>query len=243
MVWTNWQFTWALIAGHHGVCLSLNAFFFLVFRVDLFREHKLQPDRWPEPALVRKAVRNFLVDALLVLPLAAYFIIVPILQMTAAEEMPGVVVGAAQLAVMLLMTDALFYASHRVLHHRSLYSWVHKQHHEFKTTVVIAFEYSHPIETALNTLTVVVPPLVVGAHPVMTAVSIGLRMWESVDCHCGYELPWYVSPWVLLRTPRRHDYHHARNLGSFGIFPIWDKLLGTAEPYEEWRRKTLKQTR
>ena len=225
--------SFALLMGfHHGACILGNLFFSLVYRFDWFNQRKFQPGKWPPTALVWRAWRNFFIDLFVTLPLSAWFLLVPILQTTAASSLPSWPIILAQLASILLMTDFIFYFFHRLLHHPALYSRIHKQHHEFKAVTVIGFEYSHPIETLTNAISVILPPLILGAHPLVASISLGLRMWESVDAHCGYDMPWYVSPWVLLRSARRHDYHHSKNVGSYGIFPIWDKLLGTAESYE-----------
>ena len=98
-------------------------------------------------------------------------------------------------------------------------------------TTVLSFEYSHPVETLANIASVTLPPLALGAHPALHAVLVGLRMWESFDCHCGYDLPFWLSPWQLVRSTARHDYHHSKNMGCFGMFSYLDVLLGTSANY------------
>ena len=44
---------------------------------------------------------------------------------------------------------AVFYWAHRALHHRSIYKYIHKKHHEFKATVAMAAEHAHPVEQLL----------------------------------------------------------------------------------------------
>ncbi len=46
--------------------------------------------------------------------------------------------------------------------------------------------------------------------------------------HSGYDL---LTPWRLLRSTRPHEYHHSHNKGAYGIFPFWDRLMGTDEAY------------
>lgn len=147
-------------------------------------QSRLQPNKWPDRWLHIKAAIKWGVEAFVVLPTAAYFVLVPILQMRAAEKIPALPIVMLQLLIMLFMTDFLFYCAHRTLHHPALYSWIHKTHHEFKITVVFAFEYSHPIETVANILTVTIPPFILATHPLVTSISIAIRMWESCKSVC-----------------------------------------------------------
>ncbi len=56
-----------------------------------------------------------------------------------------------------------------VFHHRALYKWIHKRHHEWKKSMAINTEYAHPIEhlvsqgaaphhTGCTFLTLLAPP-------------------------------------------------------------------------------------
>ncbi len=207
--------------------------------------------------------QQYAVETLIVFPLLGYFVVSPVLLTRAAAELPPWYVVVAQLVVIFLSTDFLFYwvkkqkivcfplvdvlflVSVRLIafctgkepreekiasvtfalsntfffflflfFRPPLYKRIHKQHHEFTVTTSITFEYSHPVETLTNLLSVTIPPLVLGTHPFVTAASLGLRMWESVDCHCGYELPYWLSPWQIIRRTARHNFH-VRQLKMF----------------------------
>lgn len=95
-----------------------------------------------------------------------------------------------------------------------------------------------PSQTLLNVISVLAVPAFLGPHIWVTGAVLFLRMWESVDCHCNYDLPLWLSPWGLLRTVKRHDFHHSRNIGSYGMFSLWDIALGTGDAYEEWARSS-----
>lgn len=205
-----------------------------MYHFDLFKQYKLQPNKWPDRDLVWRAIVQWVVESFIIFPLAGYFIFVPILQRTAAKSLPSLPIIAFQLVVLFLTTDCLFYWAHRTLHTPFLYARIHKKHHEFKTTVGMTFEYSHVLETITNIVSVLVGPYFLACHPYVTAMSIGIRMWESVDCHSGYAFPWWISPWSLVRETARHDFHHSKNMGSFGVLAWWDKLCGTSQPYEDY---------
>lgn len=61
------------------------------------------------------------------------------------EEIPDTKTLIWQFMFFLLMEDLFFYLGHSTLHRPQFY-WIHKRHHEFKTTVTIAAEYAHPLE-------------------------------------------------------------------------------------------------
>ncbi len=229
---TPFEYSVLVMLAHNGVGLVGNLLALVLWKWDLFASRKLQPGKWPEWRLVRKALVQYVVESYVLFPLMGYFVLTPLLLTRAATELPSLVAGTLQVVAMLLMTDVLFYTIHRVLHWGPLYRRVHRKHHEFTVTTVLSFEYSHPLETVGNIATVTLPPLLLGAHPVLHAVLIALRMWESFDCHCGYDLPLWLSPWQLVRATARHDYHHSKNMGSYGMFAFLDIALGTSAAYD-----------
>lgn len=75
-------------------------------------------------------------------------------------------------------------------------------------------------------------------------MHILLRIYVSVDEHCGYEFPW--SPVRLLQhvgirlgaTAGGHDWHHSHNAGMYASqFAWWDALCGTDKVYKSWLAK------
>jgi sterol desaturase/sphingolipid hydroxylase (fatty acid hydroxylase superfamily) len=104
-----------------------------------------------------------------------------------------------QIIFCMIVEDFLFYVTHRVLHHRKLYSIIHKIHHQHQTTVSIASEYSHPIEFIFSSLL----PTTGGAfilgsrmHFLTYLAWIFLRIAETTDGHSGYEFTF--SPFRLI---------------------------------------------
>lgn len=47
----------------------------------------------------------------------------------------------------LVIEDTWHYFVHQLLHHRRLYKYVHKVHHNFQAPFGMVAEYAHPIET------------------------------------------------------------------------------------------------
>jgi sterol desaturase/sphingolipid hydroxylase (fatty acid hydroxylase superfamily) len=71
---------------------------------------------------------------------------------------------------------------------------------------------------------------VLGPHMHITTVLsfTVLRVWETMDLHCGYEFPW--SPFRLLpfaSSAEYHDFHHSHNVGNYSsMFSFWDTIYG-----------------
>ena len=61
-----------------------------------------------------------------------------------------------------------------------------------------------------------------------------VRIFETVDAHCGYDFPWSparLTPWTSATAA--HDYHHAHNKGCYGsMFSVLDSLYGTDADFE-----------
>merc|ERR1711868_139848 len=73
------------------------------------------------------------------------------------------------------------------------FSWFkgwHKTHHEFKAPVSLAAEYADWKEDIfVNMASTVVGIILCGCHPIELFFFVVFRIWETVDVHCGYALP------------------------------------------------------
>lgn len=166
-----------------------------------------------------------------------------------AENVPTTLTLAGSLMFCMLCEDATFYFSHRFLHLRWVYPYIHKMHHEYSQTVGIASQYTHPVEFVLgNVIPTAVGPLILGPHMHLLTVFAwyALRIGESLDGHCGYEFSF--SPYRLIPfsgSASYHDYHHSHNVGNYAsFFQIWDTIFGTNKDYfqhlEEEQQKKKK---
>jgi hypothetical protein len=80
-------------------------------------------------------------------------------------------------------------------HTPMFYKRIHKMHHDFRMPNGFAAEYAHPVELVIsNMMPLMMGPLVVAlvtgrCHQVATLCWVIFRMFETVDAHCGYDLP------------------------------------------------------
>ncbi|XP_037276895.2 fatty acid hydroxylase domain-containing protein 2 [Rhipicephalus microplus] len=136
-------------------------------------------------------------------------------------SLPSLSRAMVHFACFVAIEEALFYYSHRLLHHRLLYRRFHKKHHEWTAPVAITAVYCTPLEHLLsNVLPVVVGPALLGSHLSVHWLWAGLTAPYGVIVHSGYHLP-------LLPSPQMHDFHHLTFRGNYDILGILDWLHGT----------------
>jgi sterol desaturase/sphingolipid hydroxylase (fatty acid hydroxylase superfamily) len=139
------------------------------------------------------------------------------------------------LVLMIVLHDAYFYWTHRLMHLPYIFRPVHRTHHRSRTpTAWAAYEFS-PAEALVQALFV---PLFTWWFPIYWLVFVVFLLhmiFRVVQIHCGMELmPRGVidRPLLgLLTTTTHHDLHHRRMSGNYGLyFTWWDRLMGTEIP-------------
>jgi sterol desaturase/sphingolipid hydroxylase (fatty acid hydroxylase superfamily) len=144
------------------------------------------------------------------------------------------------IGVMVLMHDAYFYWTHRLMHHPRLYRAVHQTHHlSSSPTPWAAYAFS-PVEALVQAG---IGPLIVFTIPVHPAAFGIFMAWQilfNVFGHCGYEvLPrWFMRCGAgrVLNSVTHHGLHHEKFRANFGLyFNVWDRLMGTNHPEYEGR--------
>jgi sterol desaturase/sphingolipid hydroxylase (fatty acid hydroxylase superfamily) len=114
---------------------------------------------------------------------------------------------------------------------------VHYKHHQALAPTGLTAEYAHPVEEIFcNTVTTFIGPCLLPGHGAVVVVFLALRIWNTVEAHSGYDLPWSVFKLQPMNGgARRHDYHHSHYDGNYGgIFSFWDKVMGT----DKWAKKS-----
>eukprot|EP00013_Stygamoeba_regulata_P020489 CAMPEP_0177658798 /NCGR_PEP_ID=MMETSP0447-20121125/17059_1 /TAXON_ID=0 /ORGANISM="Stygamoeba regulata, Strain BSH-02190019" /LENGTH=259 /DNA_ID=CAMNT_0019163541 /DNA_START=88 /DNA_END=864 /DNA_ORIENTATION=- len=232
-----WFFALSIFVIHNACFIPLNLLCHVMWANDLFPKYKIQKGATPDAALVKKALIEQVINQLFVTGPILYWIIYPTLTkyggLHFSDELPSFSTAALHVFGCMVMEDCLFYWAHRTLHHPRIYKYIHKKHHEFKVTIGLASEYAHPVEVFFaNLIPTLSGAMVFNVHITTLWVWLIIRVWETIDAHCGYALPF--SPWNMLPFQggsERHDYHHSHNMGSFGsYFNIWDRVCGTDKP-------------
>lgn len=104
--------------------------------------------------------------------------------------------------VCLFVNEIGFYYSHRLLHHKALYKYFHKQHHEWTAPIAFVSIYCHPIEHILsNLLPSALGLQIMGSGLFTSWLWFTIRTFETITVHSGYHLP-------FLKSAQFHDFHH-----------------------------------
>lgn len=161
---------------HWTVFWGSNLFFFLCYKNSWFMKYRIQKTKeLPSWELTKECLLHLIPNHFLIQPIALYFAY-PLfvhqgLQVDSA--IPSVFTICRDLFISLMLNDILFYMFHRLLHHKSIYKYIHKQHHKFTVTIGIAAEFAHPVEDVLaNLIPTLGGCLLLGSHPGYTVYYI-----------------------------------------------------------------------
>jgi len=139
--------------------------------------------------------------------------------------------------IILLIDDTWFYWAHRLLHHPTIYKYVHRVHHESIDVNPFTSMSFHWIEAALLTLWIIPASFIMPIYaPILGLVQVW-GIFDNIKGHLGYEFfpSSFNKSWLrFMTTSTHHNMHHSKFNGNYGVhFRFWDKLLGTEfEDYE-----------
>jgi len=103
----------------------------------------------------------------------------------------------------------------------------------------------------VNSAGTVLGPIVLRAHPVLAIMYVATKLYQSMEAHSGYNVPFpfsLASAIDSMDCAPAHDFHHSHNTGNFGGFFMFcarakprrtdaaaagDWLCGTDASYEK----------
>ena len=142
--------------------------------------------------------------------------------------------------VMVVMHDAYFYWTHRLMHHGRLFRLLHQTHHRsMSPTPWAAYAFSPGealIQAGIGPLIVFTIP----THPAAFGIFMTWQIAFNVFGHCGYEIfprRFFRSrAGLLFNSITHHALHHEKFRANYGLyFNVWDRLMGTNHPDYERR--------
>ncbi|WOI52017.1 sterol desaturase family protein [Parvularcula sp. LCG005] len=151
------------------------------------------------------------------------------------EGVPGLVDWLwmpVSVLIYLVLHDAYFYWTHRMMHHPRLYKATHHTHHLSKQpTPWAAFAFS-PWEAAISAPFIPLLAFIIPIHIGAFLFLLTLMTFNSVANHSGWEiLPRRFLDGPVGRhliTARHHNLHHTRFKRNYGLyFRWWDHWMGT----------------
>eukprot|EP00746_Dinoflagellata_sp_MGD_P167286 gnl/MRDRNA2_/MRDRNA2_97786_c0_seq1.p1 gnl/MRDRNA2_/MRDRNA2_97786_c0~~gnl/MRDRNA2_/MRDRNA2_97786_c0_seq1.p1 ORF type:complete len:269 (+),score=50.38 gnl/MRDRNA2_/MRDRNA2_97786_c0_seq1:97-903(+) len=207
------------------------------------KRFKCQPKKdWTneeDRKLMNKVIKTVLRDQLTVYP-ALFLLMWPVARdrLSFTGELPSLTTVLCSLPAYALLTEVMFFYSHKMFHTPFLYKHVHKVHHEVKAPFGICALYFHPIEHIQSAVENAAPALILGSHVSVLMLWTGMATWAIILHHCGYDFPWIfdrLPPWLDMTW--QHDYHHYAFNKCFGVIGIMDALYGTDAGLEDYIKK------
>lgn len=136
------------------------------------------------------------------------------------------------IVLFIVVHDAYFYWSHRLMHHKKIYPHVHLIHHKSINPTPWAVFSFHPFEAVLQVLILPIMVLAVPLHPLAIFTWGIYQLLLNVGGHLGFELfpsgftKGLISKWH--NTSTHHNMHHKYVNCNYSLyFNIWDRLMGT----------------
>jgi len=142
-----------------------------------------------------------------------------------SKELPSMRRLAIDIFCFNLVDEILFYAAHRIAHHKSLYKHVHKVHHEFTAPIALATDYCHPLEHLLVNVLPNIGYILFGADAFSYLIWWLISYLGSQTNHSGYRFP--PANLTSESQPDFHDKHHEKFSSNYGTSGLLDWLLGT----------------
>ncbi len=134
---------------------------------------------------------------------------------------------------MILVTDTMFYWTHRLLHHRRIYRLAHYLHHGFTSpTANCAYSFHFFEGFLLVVTTAILPYLILPLSPTFAFLFNVFAISWAAFLHCGIDTSSWARHPILryIYSPTHHGLHHARGELNYGLyFSFWDKVLATED--------------
>lgn len=212
---------------------------------------------WADRRAVRVDVAYTLLVRLGVLPLAIFFLLLPVVDgldgwLRMHDIIPPKLEDAfpalfdhpvASFLAYLVVIDFVLYWVHRAQHAFGWWWALHALHHSQREMTFWTDDRNHVLDMVITDLVLAVAALLVGVAPgQFVAIVAVTRAVESLS-HANVRLAFGRVGERLLVSPRFHRVHHAIGLGHEGarqgcnfavLFPLWDHLFGTANTVREF---------
>jgi sterol desaturase/sphingolipid hydroxylase (fatty acid hydroxylase superfamily) len=141
--------------------------------------------------------------------------------------------------VMFFVHDLFFYCIHRMMHHPSVFKYVHVVHHQSVNPSPWAAYAFHPLEAIAEQGIVILFYFAFPIHITHLAIFFLFSILYNVYGHLGYEIypsgfnKTTIGRWI--NTSTNHNQHHQYFKGNYGLYTlIWDRLFKTIrKDYDE----------
>ncbi|CAD7691300.1 unnamed protein product [Nyctereutes procyonoides] len=152
------------------------------------------------------------------------------------ERMPRWYMLLARCFGCAVIEDTWHYFLYRLLHHKRIYKYIHKVHHEFQAPFVMEAEYAHPLETLILGTGFFIGIMLLCDHVIFLWAWVTIRLKETINPPRDplNLIPFYAGS-------RHHDFHHMNFVGNYAsTFTWWDRIFGTDSQFTAYNEKMKK---
>jgi sterol desaturase/sphingolipid hydroxylase (fatty acid hydroxylase superfamily) len=146
----------------------------------------------------------------------------------------------------ILIHDTYFYWTHRLMHWKKIFPYVHHIHHRSHNPTPLAAFSFHPLEALIEIGVLPVILFTMPIHPMAVGLFGTYMLTFNVIGHLGYELmsERFMRGRLLMvmNTSTHHNMHHHYSKCNYGLyFCVWDRLMGTLHKQYENTIKSIAQ--
>jgi hypothetical protein len=143
------------------------------------------------------------------------------------HNQPSTMRRLPQLVLCYFWTDLWFWSSHYWVHSTpQRHSFIHAQHHEFKTPCALSALYcSVPEMLIINLPLSILMPCIINCHPSVHALWLSMLSFYIVTIHSSHQL---VPKWMI--DVSYHLQHHHRSTSHYGAYYIECRVLPWLRP-------------
>lgn len=174
--------------------------------------------------------------------LTTYYIYTGLFELYLHHDKYSIYYSIGSFFLLVILQDAYFYWTHRMLHSRLLFKRFHAVHHKSKSpTVLTSYNFSSLEALILYGIT----PLYLCFLPlniITFQCFLVYTLLKDIQAHSGIEVfPrwWMNSPLKFITTTTHHDLHHQNAGSNYGLhFTFWDRIMKTEN--KDYKKEFLK---
>ena len=231
--WTAWLGWVALsIMGGWAIFWAVAGFYhvrYYVLRRDRPQEWKCQPRRFLRPDQQRRAALSSTGNLAIGGLLSGTFIYCLQLGLSSPIYLKvsdyGWSYTLLSTVILFVAIDGMAYYAHRLLHQKTLFRKIHREHHRYVATSPFVTVAMHPVEFVVFQAATFLPLFIVPTWaPAAIVVFVYVLVFNIID-HSGVRLHSRI-PWQ--GASMFHDDHHVHFHCNFGQhLQLWDRVHGT----------------
>jgi Delta7-sterol 5-desaturase len=224
-----WYFDWAAVFMRYFLIAGFAYCIFYLLKFKALQKLKIQ-NEFPANKMIRQEIL-YSVSTLMIFCLTSsmifYFYSLGITRIYVDLHQYSIYYFVTSILIMVLLHDAYFYWTHRLLHIPFIFKRAHMVHHRsINPTPWSSFSF-HPYEAILSTGIIPLIVFTTPCHPYAVFIFLTLMTIINVLGHLGYEMfPISVRKWQ--NTSTNHNIHHEQGKFNYGLyFTFWDRLMKT----------------